>query len=294
VYSRALPRGFLGVVEEYHQMDAPTGIFKYINIRACWPTSDEDLARYAQQVSPRGREAPAATPPADARDWALQALTQIFRSPVQSEGAMNRHGILQMYLLCMEPFQGCNEDQVRDSRIRLGDCSQRLFTCANRPLLIEASVDALLAYETDIYLLREQQQTIPQYIQEGMDRVATGLRFYVDLYRRKRLPSRPVAPMRVEEILQGATQALEVLTPEVYRQEVQVLEQRVKEQLIAAMVHAFEQYGPPARRYPLGAMWHALALMLARLGLEQGTDYARIAERLRRQHARTARRSIST
>jgi hypothetical protein len=51
VYSHALPRGFLGVVEEYHRM-TPRYQFVYLDIQELWPTSDETLAQEIARVTP--------------------------------------------------------------------------------------------------------------------------------------------------------------------------------------------------------------------------------------------------
>jgi hypothetical protein len=51
-------------------------------------------------------------------------------------------------------------------------------------------------------------------------------------------------------------------------------------ELVRHMYHTFTDplQGPP--RYPLGAVWHTIAVILTRVGLEQGTPAA-IAQRLR-------------
>jgi hypothetical protein len=157
--------------------------------------------------------------------------------------------VLQACLLTMEPFQGCKDNELRDSRIALDHLSQRIFACRDRPRLIEALADALLAYEKGRCDSMPGLQRETADIQEALTTLARGSLVYEDAYLSRRLTNRPLTPTRLDKAFKDMESAMEVLTPEHDRGTMQITEVSYKNQLFIAMRDAFTKHGPFDRKF---------------------------------------------
>ncbi len=266
--------------------------FQHLDIRKCWPTSDKDFVRYAAQVTPRGRPgavAPGTLPHASPR---LVSVYELGSPNLRPEVGVVPQGVLQVCLLSMAFFQGCRDREIRDSRIPLDHHAQRLFDCPKRPLLIEALADALLKYEGDCCKITQHLQRQPADKQQALEVVIQACYVYVTLHRRRSLASTPVLPADVDMSLRNINSVIEVLTPEHYKLAMGIRTLALKNQLFIAMRAAFTKYGPDPRKHPMVSVDHSIAVILCHLSIEEGTDFKRIVERLRKRFKDEERREM--
>jgi hypothetical protein len=156
----------------------PPYSFVHIDIQACWPESDREYQAYAHKVTSRGLQA-RPSEPSQGRLLTMAALRNI---------DVSTNGVLQVCLLRMGLFQGCQDDEIRDLH---ATNPIKVFCCQNRPLLIEAFADALLAYEQDLYRITHGVQTLPETGKEVLEELAIALDVYQELYERRRLRNKP-------------------------------------------------------------------------------------------------------
>src|SRR5262252_6178658 len=86
-------------------------------------------------------------------------LRQAFHSPGD---------LLRRCLLEMDPFRECQENEVRDPRPIPGR-NDPCFACHNRPLLVQALVEALLIYELALAQMTYKLQTLPWSWRQSLD-----------------------------------------------------------------------------------------------------------------------------
>lgn len=100
--------------------------FQHIDIQNCWPKSEDLLHTYEQQVTPRGRvyvSLKDAMEYASGQKWLptfpspfLQLVAPLYTGLRAWEWiagtSLNTLGILQVCLLCTDPFTGCDEDHA--------------------------------------------------------------------------------------------------------------------------------------------------------------------------------------
>src|SRR5207302_4395098 len=91
--------------------------FQHLNIQACWPTSDCDFYRYARQVTPRGRQGRAPRASGESVPETLyDRLSSLATLSLKTEVGACPHGVLQVCLLAMEPFERCKDNELGDMR----------------------------------------------------------------------------------------------------------------------------------------------------------------------------------
>jgi hypothetical protein len=273
--------------------------FQYLDIQQCWPTSDHDFLRYAAQVTPRGRQGVAkgaagaaafATPlPASTRMLSysdLASLTLRSATPgmisglelgypnIRTEVGACPHGVLQVCLLTMEPFQGCKNNELRDTHVH----SPTVFECSWRPLLIETLADALLTYEEGRCDIMPGLQKEAADMQEALTTLARGCIVYehASLSRGRRgLTNRPLTLKRLNQAFTAMDSAMAVLTPEHYLWAREITEVSYKNQLFIAMRKAFITYVVQklsGMRYPMAAVHESIARIFCHFGVETDSD----------------------
>jgi len=243
----------------------PPYAFQYLDIHSCWPASDADLYRYAHQVRPQGGEP---------GRLVASMLTDL-------------ESILHVCLLTMEPFQGGTDTQLCDTRR-----TPRVYDCPARPRLVEAIAEALCFYEWMQCQRARTLQQRPLALQHALNEVARGLEIAAHLKQQR--PGRP-AFRQIQTFLDIVTQ-LETQTADDHHAYAQPphhltakMHHRAYYELVRHMYAAFTTHIPSQSRYPLGAVWHTIAVILTRVGLEQDTPEA-IAKRLPVELKRTEKR----
>jgi hypothetical protein len=240
----------------------PLYSFQYLDIHSCWPASDADFYRYAHQVRPQGGEP---------GRLVASMLTDL-------------ESILHVCLLTMEPFQGGTDTQLCDTRR-----TPRVYDCPDRPRLVAAIAQALCLYEWRCRERARSLQQRPAEVQEALNVIARAWKVY-----RAGHKGRPLT--RLTKALLEIAERLMTLTPEEHSRYIQPpprLSAKMHDphywELVRHMYHTFTDplQGPP--RYPLRAVWHTIAVILTRVGLEQDTPEA-IAKRLPVELKRTEKR----
>jgi hypothetical protein len=259
----------------------PRGLFQYLDIQSCWPTAEADLERYATHVTLRGWEGMTQTP--GGPDMLTRMVT--LQDPHALCRALTKcpHAVLQMCVLTLAPFQECTDTQLRD--LHLVNPS-KTFECPQRPLLIEAFVDALLLYEKE---LREGTWgALESFLREG-EAAAEAIELMTIAYRGayKMLTSKPITRKRAASLVADLKKIAAVMNVDVYKAYVKLTKIDECNRLVTRMLQAFDHYGPPPEqpRYSPAAQRYSIALILQLLGIEAGTP-EQIAARLKKRRDR--------
>lgn len=240
------------MVEEYHQM-VPHASFRHITIQACWPTSAEDLDRCVLQVTPKGRSAvvPRLEPPT-AHEFAA---------------SLTPHGILQVCLLCTEPFQGCGSDQIR--LIPLTG-PKKPIPCPDRPLLVESIAEALLQYEKERRQLTEAPEVLQQATVQSLQLVGTMVlnSLYWRSKKRHRGPTSSQHAKTLNDAYRMLATEIASLTIEDYVQ-LSHKSSICSQMLTIRMAEAFTRHGPLG--YGRVALSRHIATIVRQLKIKDGT-----------------------
>jgi len=242
--------------------------FQYLTV--CPPS--HDLTAWVRQVTSLGRNQGAA---AHMGHWT---------------GPLTPHGVLQVCLLCTEPFKAPEADQVWDLRFRKGE--PHLCPCPTRPLLVEGLASALHRYERARHMLDQELQewyhqaigTLPAMTR--LLQISLLLRAHEQLSADSPLKGRRGQTLRyMHETFVGIGRSLTVDdVRRALRPVMRPLEHEFFDSLLVDMYVAFHQHGP--QRYPKAAVYDAMARFLVALGVLKGTADALfydLAERLRKR-----------
>lgn len=250
----------------------PPHQFLYVHIADCWPTSEEMLLQDVQRISQKGYGGP----------WAPGALPRIERPSAQDLAeTLAPHGVLQVCLRHTAPFEG-REDKICDLR----RTPLATACCQTRSQLIAGLADALLAYESRWAHYMRDADGMPARMQQALADLRWATDVYLELRRRRALTQKParwhLTQARLKDAGQTFASLVNTLTPADYLRSADRPSPLFCRALVDHIRAVFTQYGPPRRDYPAAAVWHTIASILSRLGLEEGTEDA-IAERLRKR-----------
>jgi hypothetical protein len=199
------------------------------------------------------------------------------------EVTLSRHGLLQIALQRIDPFRQCSDAEVEDRRVTAVEAKR----CRNRPLLLEALADALLAYEDTLRTLEADAQGMPDRMNEALSILDLGADVYFDSRARRTLPTPPLKPPLRREKVTEARQTYEkikqALTPEVWLKVAGITSTHYQTQLCLRMRDAFHTYGPTLREFPNDSIVYAIALILWHFKVEPGTNIDAIADRIQKR-----------
>jgi hypothetical protein len=194
---------------------------------------------------------------------------------------------LQICLLQTTPFHDRHEGQIGDWH---ADPVVSL-PCQNRPLLVEKLANALLEYEDR---MRDIKEEVPEIIRD-MRKALWLLQVSGQLYLKRRgQPTQAVhsgdvsRPTRWQQRLERAHQTyatvLQRLTPTDYIWAADLSEKESRGRLCQHIYDSFKEHGPQ-RKFHGTAIYHAMALVLKEVGLEDG-EAEKISSRFRRRIGR--------
>ncbi len=207
---------------------------------------------------------------------------------------LSRHGLLQICLQRLDLFQQCADTEVQDRHVTPIEVRR----CRNRPLLLDALADALLAYEETLGSLEAQAQGMPDHMREALSTVGLAAAIYTHLRARRALaaepPHPPVRKATIERAEGTFHDIIETLSPADYLRAAGITRAHYRTQSCLRMRDAFLTYGPPRREFPDEAVYHAIALILCHLKVEKvapdiDTGIPAVVKRLRRRAERAQR-----
>jgi hypothetical protein len=190
---------------------------------------------------------------------------------------------LEIRLLHLPLFQGCEDTHLRDLRVE----PPPTHACRDRDALIMHLALHLCEYENVLNGLMRRGQQLLGHRQVALDRFKRDADMYRALHARGQLPrsrSRP-SPRQIASAIETLEHMVELLTPEHYRLWVREAEValQARQVLGQAMLTTFETYGPTSRRFRQAALWYAIATLLTSTGIELG-EVAVVADRLRKRY----------